>query len=129
MRKVFLSCLLGVTVTLAALSALAQQTSMPPRLKEASIEYGPVTYELGQESGGKIPVSWKVDLTNNDPKDHTIDVQVRFYDGQKTEIFHDSVMRNRVPANGTITVSHTATVDAKQAQGVQSAETATRARR
>jgi hypothetical protein len=129
MRKVFLSCLLAVTVTLAAFSALAQQTSMPPKLKDASIEYGPVTYELGEESGGKIPVSWKVDVKNNDPKDHTIDIQVRFYDGNKTELFHDSAMRSRVPANGTITVSHTATVDAKQAQSVQSAETATRARR
>ncbi|HYA01808.1 MAG TPA: hypothetical protein VEI04_01690 [Syntrophobacteria bacterium] len=129
MRKIFLACLLGMAVTLTALSVLAQQTSMPPRLKDASIEYGPVTYELGQESGGQIPVSWKVDLTNNDPKDHTIDVQVRFYDGKKTELFHDSVMRNRVPANGTVTVSHTATVDAKQAQSVQSADTATRARR
>ena len=129
MSKIFLACLLGMAVTLAALSALAQQTSMPPRLKDASIEYGPVTYELGQESSGKIPVSWKVDLSNKDPKDHTIDVQVRFYDAQKTELFHDSVMRNRVPANGTVTVSHTATVDAKQAQGVQSAEMATRARR
>jgi hypothetical protein len=129
MRKVFLSCLLGVTVTLVALPALAQQTSLPSRLTAESITYSPVTYELGEESGGKVPVSWKVDLTNNDAEDHTMDVQVRFYDENKTELFHDSVQRNRIPANGTITVSHTATVDAKQAQSVQSADTAARGRR
>jgi hypothetical protein len=129
MRKVFLSCLLGVIVMLVALPALAQETSLPPRLTAASIAYSPVTYELGEESNGKVPVDWKVDLTNNDPADHTIDVQVRFYDGDKTELFRDSVQRNRIPANGTITVSHTATVDAKRAQSVQSAETAARGRR
>lgn len=129
MQRIAVATFIVAAVILSVSTTWAQQTSMPPRLKDASIEYGPVTYELGEESGGKIPVSWKVDLTNTDPKDHTIDVQVRFYDGNKAELFHDSAMRNRVPANGTITVSHTATVDAKQAQSVQSADTATRARR
>jgi hypothetical protein len=129
MKKGFLSCLLGVTVTLVAVSAVAQQTSLPSRLQATSIESTPVTYELGEESDGKIPVSWKVDLTNNDPTGHTFDVQVRFYDGNKTELFHDSAMRNRIPGNGTITVSHTVTVDAEQARSVKSAEMAGRGRR
>jgi hypothetical protein len=129
MRKGFLSCLLGVTVTLVAVSALAQQTSLPSRLKATSIESTPVTYELGEESDGKIPVSWKVDLTNNDPTGHSFDVQVRFYDGNKTELFHDSAMRNHIPGNGTITVSHTITVDAEEARSVKSAEMLGRGRR
>ncbi len=129
MQRIVVTTFIVVAVILSVSITPAQETSMPPSLKDASIEYAQVTYELGEESGGQIPVSWKVDLTNKDPKVHTIDVQVRFYDAQKTELFHDTAMRNLIPANGTITVSHTATVDAKQAQSVQSAEIATRARK
>ncbi len=89
---------------------------------ESSIELSEVHCDFGQESDGKISVSWKVDLTNKDPKDHTVDVWVRFLDAQKAEAFHDSVAGSVVPANGTLTVSHTTTVDATKARSVTSAE-------
>ncbi|HVO84104.1 MAG TPA: hypothetical protein VMU60_06755 [Syntrophobacteria bacterium] len=89
---------------------------------ESPIEVGEVICEFGEESGAKIPVSWKVNLTNKNPKDHTVDVQVRFLDAQKAEAFHDSVMGSKVPANGTLAVSHTITVDATKARSVKSVE-------
>lgn len=89
---------------------------------ESTIELGKVTCDSGQESRGKISLSWKVDLTNNDPKDHTVDVWMRFLDARKAGAFHDGVMGNKVPANGTLTVSRTNTVDATKARSVMSVE-------
>jgi len=130
MRKiaVILSVLLGVF--LWTLSAPAQQQPMPSRsAKYESIQLGEVGWELGQPSGGKVAVTWKVELTNTDAKDHTIDLQVRFLDAQGAELFHDSVMRNKVPANGTLTVNNTATVDAAKGQSIKSAQGFIRARK
>jgi hypothetical protein len=44
-------------------------------------------------------------------------------------MFHDSVMRTKVPAKGAVTVSHTATVDAAKAQSIKSTQSLIRARR
>ena len=74
-------------------------------------------------------MTWKVEVTNTDTKDHTLDLQVRFYDEKSEELFHDSVMRNKVAAGGTLTVTHTATVDAKKGRGIQSTQTFFRVRR
>ena len=125
---VILPVLLGVF--LWTLSAPAQQQPMPSRsAKYESIQLGEVVWELAQPSGGKIPVTWKVELTNTDAKDHIIDLQVKFLDAQGVELFHDSVMRNKVPANGTLTVNNTATVDAAKAQSVKSTQGFIRARK
>lgn len=61
-------------------------------------------------------------MTNKNPKERTVDVQVRFLDAQKGEVFHDSVLGSKVPANGTAAVSHTITVDATKARSVKSVE-------
>ena len=121
-----------VVMTIIALSlpASAQQPPMPSRsAKYESIQLGEVVWELGQPSGGNIPVTWKVELSNTDAKDHTADLQVKFLDAQGAEIFHDSVMRNKIPANGTLTVSNTATVDAAKAQSIKSTQALVRARK
>jgi hypothetical protein len=130
MRKiaVILSVLLGLF--LWTLSVPAQQTSMPSRsAKYESIQLGEVVWELGQPSGGKTTVTWKAELTNTDAKDHTTDLQVRFLDAQGVEVFHDSVMRSKVPATGTLTVSNTATVDEAKAQSIKSTQALVRVRR
>jgi hypothetical protein len=119
-------------ITVIALSspALAQQQPMPSRsAKYESIQLGDVVWELGQPSGGKIPVAWKVEVTNTDAKDHTADIQVNFLDAKGAEIFHDSVMRNKLPGKGTVTVGNTAAVDAEKAQGIKSTQALVRARR
>jgi len=104
--------------------APAQQKFMlalAPR-NQSPLELGEVVCDLGQESDGKISVSWKVDVTNKDPKEYTFDVRVRFLNAQKAEVFRDSVTDSKVPANRTVTVSHTITVDATKAQSATSVE-------
>ena len=124
MQRITISVLFLLGLFGWSISVLAQQRSVLARVvtRESSIELGEVTCDFGQESDGKISVSWKVDLTNKDPKDHTVDVWVRFLDAKKAEAFHDSVMGSKVPANGTLTVSHTATVEATKARSVKSVE-------
>jgi hypothetical protein len=120
-----------VVMTIIALSlpASAQQQPMPSRsARYESIQLGEVVWELGQPSGGNIPVTWKVELSNTDAKDHTSDLQVKFLDARGAEVFHDSVMRNKVPAKGTVTVGNTATVDAAKAQSIKSTQALLRAR-
>jgi hypothetical protein len=118
-------------MTIIALSspASAQQQPMPSRsAKYESIQLGEVVWELGQPSSGQIAVTWKVELSNTDTKDHTSDLQVKFLDAQGAEIFHDSVLRNKIPAKGTVTISNTATVDAAKAQSIKSTKALVRAR-
>lgn len=124
MHRITISVLFLLGLFGWSISAQAQQKSMLARVAthESSIEVGDVTCDLGQESGGKISVSWKVDLTNKDPKDHTVDVWVRFLDLQNAEAFHDSVMGSKIAANGTLTVSHTIMVDATKARSVKRVE-------
>lgn len=130
MRKTAVILPIFLVLFLWSVTASAQQQPMPSRSgKYESIQLGEVAWEAGQPSGGKIPVTWKVDLYNTDSKDHLIDLQVKFLDAQGAEIFHDSVMRNKVPANGTVTVNNTATVDAAKAQSIKSAQGFIRARR
>ena len=129
MRKTAIILPILLVVFLWTATVPAQQQPMPGRSgKYESIQLGEVTWELGQPSGGKIPVTWKVELSNTGAKDHTADLQVRFLDAQGAELFHDSVMRNKIPANGTATVSNTATVDAAQAQGIKSTKAMIRGR-
>jgi len=120
MHRITISVLFLVGLFGWSISAAAEQKSMLAAVvtRESSIEVSEVHADLGQEVDGKIAVSWKVDLTNKDPKDHTVDVWVRFLDAQKAEAFHDSVMGSKVPANGTFTVSHTTTVEATKARSV-----------
>lgn len=119
-----------VGVLLWSFSAPAQQPPMPSRSATyETIQLQEVVWELGQPSGGKIAVTWKTELSNTDAKDHTVDLQVNFLDAQGAEIFHDTVMRTKVPAKGTVTVSHTATVDAAKAQSVKSTQNLVRTRR
>jgi hypothetical protein len=130
MRKIAVILPILLVVFLWTVSAAAQQQPMPSRSgRYESIQLGEVVWELGLPSGGKIPVTWKVEVTNTDAKDHTTDLQVKFLDAQGAEIFHDSMMRNKIPANGTLTVSNTATVDAAKAQSIKSTRTLVRARR
>jgi len=129
MRKIAVISAIVLAVFLWTLSAPAQQQSMPGRsVKYESIQLGDVVWELGQPSGGKIPVTWKAELSNTGAKDHTVDLQVRFLDAQGAELFHDSAMRNKIPANGTVTVSNTATVDAAMAQSIKSTKALMRGR-
>jgi hypothetical protein len=128
-RNIFVWFVVMAIIALS-LPASAQQQPMPSRsARYESIQLGEVVWELGLPSGGKIPVTWKVEVTNTDAKDHTTDLQVKFLDAQGAEIFHDSMMRNKIPANGTLTVSNTATVDAAKAQSIKSTRTLVRARR
>ena len=130
MRKTAIILFILLGVLLWTFVAPAQQQPMPSRsAKYESIQLGEVVWELGQPSGGNIPVTWKVELSNTDAKDHTTDLQVKFLDAQGAEIFHDSVMRNKIPANGTLTVSNTATVDAAKAQSIKSTQALVRARK
>jgi len=124
MQRITLSVLFLFGLLGWSISAPAQQKSMLARVvtHESSIELGEVTCDVGQESGGKISMSWKVNLTNKDPQDHTVDVRARFLDAQGAEVFHDTVMGSKVPANGTLTVSHTTTVDATKARSVKSVD-------
>ena len=104
--------------------APAQQKTMlalTPR-NESPLQLGEVVCDFGQESNGKISVSWKVDVTNKDPKEYTFDVRVRFLNAQKAEVFHDSVTDSKVSANRTVTVGHTIMVDATKAQSATSVE-------
>jgi hypothetical protein len=130
MRKIAVILPILLVVLLWTITASAQQQPMPSRSgKFESIQLGEVVWELGQPSGGKIPVTWKVDVSNTDTKDHTADLQVNFLGANGAELFHDSVMRNKIPAKGTVTVGHTATVDAAKAQSIKSTEALIRARR
>jgi len=130
MRKIAVILPIFLVVFLWTLAAPAQQQPMPSRsAKSESIQVGEVVWELGQPSGGKISVTWKLDLSNTDAKDHLIDLQVKFVDAQGAEIFHDWVRRNKVPANGTVTVNNTLTVDAARAQSVKSTQALIVARR
>ena len=125
MQRITLSALLLFGLLGWSICAPAQQKSMlarAPQTPEWPIEVGKVIWDLGQESDGKISVSWKVDVTNKNPKEGTVDVQVRFLDAQKGEVFHDSVLGSKVPAYGTATVSHTIRVDATKARSATSAE-------
>lgn len=129
MERLTVAVFVVLCVLLSASLGPAQQKSMPARAKYDLIEVSEVTYELGQDSGGKVPVAWKVDVSNTDFKDHTVDVQVRFLDVKSGELFHDSVMRNRIPAKGTLTVSNTTMADAGKAKSIQSTQTVIRPRR
>jgi len=124
MRRITISVLLLLGLFGWSIFAMAQQHSMLAKAvtHESPIKVGEAICDLGEESGGKISVTWKVPLTNEDPKEYTVDVRVRFLDAQKTEVFHDSVMGSKLPANGTVTVSHTITVDATKAQRAKSVE-------
>lgn len=130
MRKITIILPILLAVFVWTLTAPAQQQPMPSRSgKYESIQVGEVVWELGQPSGGKIPVTWKLELFNTDAKDHLVDLQVKFLDAKGAEIFHDWVRRNKVPANGTITVNNTATVDAARAQSIKSTQALIVARR
>jgi hypothetical protein len=130
MRKMAVILPIFAVVLLWTMTAGAQQQPMPSRsAKYESLQLGDVVWELGEPSGGKVPVTWKADLSNADAKDHTTDLQVRFLDAQGGELFHDSVRGNKVPAKGTVTVSNTATVEAAKAESIKSTQVLIRARR
>jgi len=129
MRKIAIILPMLLVLFLWSVTAPAQQQPMPSRsAKYDTIQLGDVVWQLGQPSGGKIPVTWKAELSNTGGKDHTVDLQVRFLDAQGTELFHDGMMRNKIPANGTVTVGNTATVDAALAQGIKSTKALIRGR-
>ncbi len=78
MRKIAVILPIFLAVFLWTLTASAQQQPMPSRSgKYESIQVGEVVWELGQPSGGKITVTWKLTNTGERPSgpfalDHAI---------------------------------------------------------
>jgi hypothetical protein len=73
-------------------------------------------------------VSWKVDITDKGGRYHTVEVHIRFFDAQHSQLFEDTVWRVFIPAGTTVTVTHETLADAKIVKSIRNAEVSTRAR-
>ncbi|HYA03363.1 MAG TPA: hypothetical protein VEI04_09635 [Syntrophobacteria bacterium] len=98
---------------------LAQMTSASPR---SYIEVGPPSYELTPVPGGRLQVSWKVDILDTGSRSHTLEVRIRFFDDQHSQVLEDAIKRASVPVGLKVTLTHTTVTDARKANSIRSAE-------
>jgi hypothetical protein len=98
---------------------LAQMTSAAPR---SYIEVGQPSYELTPVPGGRIQVSWKVDILDTGSRSHTLEVRIRFFDDKHSQVLEDEIKRASVPVGLKVTLTHTTVTDAKKANSIHSAE-------
>jgi len=104
---------------------VAQDLSRAPR---RYFEIGKPTYELRPTSTNQTRVSWKVDITDKGGRYHTLEVHIRFFDAQHSQLFEDTVWRVFIPAATTVTVTHETLADASAAKTIRTAEVSTRVR-
>jgi tagatose-1,6-bisphosphate aldolase non-catalytic subunit AgaZ/GatZ len=104
-------------------TVLAQMTSVSPR---SYIEIGQPSYELTPVPGGRIQVSWKVDVFDKGSRSHTLEVHMRFFDEKHSQVLEDTIRRVSIPVGLKVTLTHTKVTDAKKANSIRSAEASAR---
>jgi hypothetical protein len=104
-------------------TVLAQMTSVSPR---SYIEIGQPSYELTPVPGGRIQVSWKVDVLNKGRLSHRLEVHIRFFDDKHSQVLEDTTRRLSIPVGVKVTLTHTTVTDARTANSIRSAEVSAR---
>ena len=115
-------------VTLVAQQEYIRVAQDPSRAPRGYVEIGKPTYELRPTSTNQTRVSWKVDITDKGGRYHTLEVHIRFFDAQHSQLFEDTVWRVFIPAGTTVTVTHETLADASTAKSIRNAEVSTRVR-
>jgi hypothetical protein len=98
---------------------VAQMTSASPR---SYIEVGQPSYELTPVPGGRIQVSWKVEILDKGSRSHRLEVRIRFFDDKHSQVLEDAIRRVSVPVGLKVTLTHTTVTNAKKANSIRSAE-------
>lgn len=98
---------------------LAQMTSAS---SPSYIEVGQPSYELTPVPGGRMQVSWKVDILDKGSRSHRLEVHIRFFDDKHSQVLEDAIRRVSVPVGLKVALTHTRVTDAKKANSIRSAE-------
>lgn len=133
MRRMILDLVVSAAIIFSTMTVQAQQESMllaqiGSSTRRSYIEIGKPSYELTSISTDQTKVAWNVVVSNGGSRYHTLDIHVRFFDEERSQVLEDTLRRVYIRVGEKVTVSHEIITDTSIANVIRTAEASARQR-